>query len=372
MSASVTGRTDFLDRIRVSLTALVILHHTSIMYGGDGGWYLRFPHDDKLSKVLLTMLCATDQSFFMGMFFLLAGYFTPLSLMRKGIAGFIRDRLIRLGIPLLIFTLLLGPFTIALADTRGSSEVWQRWGQLIADGVINPGPLWFAFALLIFSAVYLLIHPVIRGLGKTCNEQSLTHRNLLAVIAVWGCGAFLLRLWVPTGQEIAYLQIGFFSSYILLFFGGCAAAEHRLLEKITPALARPWLVISLLTIPTLMIYAVASGALRGVKFDVHGGWTLPALFYAYWEAFVGTGIMLTLLWRTRVAKAPSALWKVMAPQCFGAFIVHAPVVVAVGLCIQPLQLHPLAMFALAGSASVVISFNLAAVLRQIPLIRRVI
>jgi hypothetical protein len=62
----------------------------------------------------------------------------------------------------------------------------------------------------------------------------------------------------------------------------------------------------------------------------------------------------------------------MAPQCFGAFIVHAPVVVAVGLCIQPLRLHPLAMFALAGSASVVISFNLAAVLRKIPFIRRVI
>lgn len=372
MTRTAPTRSDFIDRIRVMLTMLVILHHTSIMYGGDGGWYLRFPHDDKLSKVLLTMMCAVDQSFFMGMFFLLAGYFTPASLLRKGMGGFVRDRLIRLGIPLLFFSFILGPFTIALADTRGSSEIWQRWAQLIQDGVINPGPLWFAYALLIFSGVYLLIHPLITGIGKAWSERSLSHRNLLTLIAVWGCGAFLLRLWVPTGQEIGYLQIGFFSSYILLFFGGAAAAEQRLLEKITRALAKPWLVVSILTIPTLMVYAILSGALRGVKFDVHGGWTLPALFYAYWEAFVGTGIMLMLLWRTRIATAPSALWQVMAPKCFGAFIVHPPVVVAVGLCVQPLQLHPLAMFALAGSASVVISFSIAAGLRRLPLLRHIL
>jgi glucan biosynthesis protein C len=35
-----TGRTFFIDRLRVVLTALVILHHTAITYGGSGGWFL--------------------------------------------------------------------------------------------------------------------------------------------------------------------------------------------------------------------------------------------------------------------------------------------------------------------------------------------
>jgi len=41
--ASTASRTDFLDRIRVVLTALVILHHAAIMFGAPGGWYLTIP-----------------------------------------------------------------------------------------------------------------------------------------------------------------------------------------------------------------------------------------------------------------------------------------------------------------------------------------
>ena len=41
------------------------------------------------SSLILTMFCATNQAYFMGFFFLLAGYFTPPSLERKGYARFL-------------------------------------------------------------------------------------------------------------------------------------------------------------------------------------------------------------------------------------------------------------------------------------------
>ena len=97
-----SGRTDFIDRLRVVLTALVIAHHTAISYGGSGSWFYREVTDGgRPSSLLLTLFCAVNQSFFMGMFFLLAGYFTPGSLRRKGPARFLMDRGLRLGVPLL-------------------------------------------------------------------------------------------------------------------------------------------------------------------------------------------------------------------------------------------------------------------------------
>ena len=51
----------------------------------------------------------------MGLFFLISGCLSPGSLARKGTAGFLTDRAIRLGLPVLFFGLVLGPLTVALA-----------------------------------------------------------------------------------------------------------------------------------------------------------------------------------------------------------------------------------------------------------------
>src|SRR5579862_7999336 len=92
----------YIDRLRSAMTMLVIFHHTAITYGAMGGW---FYHERKTSgapsSLLLTLFCATNQAYFMGFFFLLAGFFTPGSLERKGYRRFIIDRFLRLGLPLL-------------------------------------------------------------------------------------------------------------------------------------------------------------------------------------------------------------------------------------------------------------------------------
>ena len=67
-------RSDFLDRIRVILTVLVILHHVAITYGAEGGWYLRYKAGDLLSGASLTLFCAVNQSFFMEFSFFILFY----------------------------------------------------------------------------------------------------------------------------------------------------------------------------------------------------------------------------------------------------------------------------------------------------------
>ena len=49
-------------------------------------------------KEVEDLLAAVDQAFFMGMFFLVAGYYTPGSWRRKGTTRFAADRLLRLGV----------------------------------------------------------------------------------------------------------------------------------------------------------------------------------------------------------------------------------------------------------------------------------
>src|SRR5689334_17017373 len=147
-----TPRNAFIDHLRVVLTVLVVLHHAAIVYGGSGGWYWR--QEPNASNLLLILFNAVNQSFFMGFFFLLAGYYTPGPFNRKGVGRFLADRFVRLGLPLLGYFIVLSPLTIALARTAEGHDFWSGWWLMLRLGESEPGPLWFAEALLIFALVY--------------------------------------------------------------------------------------------------------------------------------------------------------------------------------------------------------------------------
>ncbi len=114
----------YIDRLRSVMTALVILHHTAITYGAPGGWfYNELKPSGAVSSLLLTLFVATNQAYFMGFFFLLAGYFTPDSLERKGYARFLGDSVPAAGLPLLAFMFMLGPLPrrLWLRHTRAAA-----------------------------------------------------------------------------------------------------------------------------------------------------------------------------------------------------------------------------------------------------------
>jgi hypothetical protein len=110
-SAPQDTRLWFLDHLRLVLICGVVVVHVANIYGA-GGWYQYHEpaQADALIRYTLAIPSLIANLFGMGFFFLIAGYFTPGSYDRKGGASFVRNRLVRLGIPLLLYDLLLDPF----------------------------------------------------------------------------------------------------------------------------------------------------------------------------------------------------------------------------------------------------------------------
>lgn len=132
--------------------------------------------------------------------------------------------------------------TIALAALHQGSPFLRYWAELLREQRFNAGPLWFVWALLVFNAAYLLWRTA-RG-SSSDAPLAPGHLALLVAALVTGIGAFALRLLVPVGQERWMLQIGYLSSYVVLFAGGCALARGRWLEQVGPEFARPWRIAS--------------------------------------------------------------------------------------------------------------------------------
>ena len=113
----------FIDNLRILLTILVIMHHTMITYGALGSWYIRDPNTDEVTSSILTIFAVLDQGFFMALFFFISAYFVPGSYDRKGARKFLKDRLIRLGIPLILYVIILSP----LINMRARSAPCPKW-----------------------------------------------------------------------------------------------------------------------------------------------------------------------------------------------------------------------------------------------------
>src|ERR1700750_1190372 len=84
-----------LDRARTFLTLVVLLHHAVIPY-------TYFGHTDPASWIGFDVVVLCTGSFFMAMFFFLSGLFTWSGIARKAPQVFLRDRLLRLGLPFVI------------------------------------------------------------------------------------------------------------------------------------------------------------------------------------------------------------------------------------------------------------------------------
>mgnify|MGYP001810082055 CR=1 FL=1 len=355
-------RATLFDPIRIILTLLVIIHHASITYGGGGDWYYKEAGAPEWTRNLLSILTATDQSFFMGFFFLLAGYLTPVSLARKGETAYLGERLWRIGFPMLIFGHLLQPVTVALSRAAQGSDFWATLQMLFAHGEFGLGPLWFYQALILCAVAWCFAPRCQTGfLSRLWPTNFHAQIALLAILT--SLFAFTLRLAVPVGQNLIGMQIGYFGSYIVLFVTGALVARNRLLENITWSQAWPWLVVSALTFPTLWAYAIFGGAFEGSSW--RGGWSLPALCYASWEPFVAAGIILGMLaffrsWRG----SGSAFCQRLGEASFIAFIIHAPLVVAASWLVQDLAAQLMQRFLLAAPLACLASFTLGDVLTR--------
>jgi fucose 4-O-acetylase-like acetyltransferase len=92
----------YIDNLRIVLISMVVLLHLSITYGSTGDWFYNEKVPENVaSAVVLTVYTTIAQAFTLAFFMMIASYLNPPAYDRKGPGAFVKDKLKRLGIPLL-------------------------------------------------------------------------------------------------------------------------------------------------------------------------------------------------------------------------------------------------------------------------------
>ena len=204
-----------LDYLRAFITVLVVAHHSVLAYALISPnaaprdplhpWLAGIPIADSHGLVGFDLFGFFNDTFFMSLMFLLSGLFVWPSLARKGGARFLRDRLLRLGVPFAVMALLApvayyAAYRVAVPDP----SVPAFWRQWLSMGMWPSGPVWFISVLLAFDGIaaglYRFTPDLMESIGRRASIGLQRPVALFAALIVVSA-MFYLPLRVAFGAD---------------------------------------------------------------------------------------------------------------------------------------------------------------------------
>lgn len=362
----------FIDNIRIFLTILVILHHLMITYAGNGGWVYKENLQDDITAAVGRWFTSTNQSYFMGLFLFISAYFVPGAYDRKGAGRFLKDRLIRLGIPLAVYGWIIRPLWIFF-NWSPSNSFWDWYlGKYFKIyGYIGGGPLWFIEVLLIFAVFYALYRVFKPAPVERMPDASFPGNRAIVIFAfLLGIASFIVRLWFPPNTAITELnlQLANFPQYIALFILGLMAYPRNWFAIMPDTTARRWLIITLV----LLFLPLIVGFVPNPQADAYVEMIFE-LVSAWWESFmcVAMSITVVFLFRRYLNRQNQAAAS-LSRNAYAAYLIHEPIISTSAMAVAGIALYPLLKFILVGLVTVPLTFSLSALIRKIPYIDRVL
>jgi len=372
---AIKPRLFFVDNLRTFAITLVFLVHLAITYGASGLWYYKegqFAGPEFYVFLAFTCVC---QAFFMGLLFLLAGYFTPGSCDRKGPGQFTLDRLTRLWLPVGIFVFLIDPFMQyalisagVLPSPTGSPRTIQAFLGLFTNPLngLGFGPLWFIEALFFFTLIYVGW----RLIAKSPSKPRSIPRNLtIALLAIaLGAATFMVRIWLPVGYVLNPFgfQLPFFPQYIAFFIVGVIAYRGNWLQSVPKKTGTLWLRIALILL-MILVAMLTYAAVSGTVSLFYGGFNWQTAFYAVWEQAFAVSVSIGLIvgFREKV-NFQNRFTKLLSDNSYAAYILQAPVLVGLALALASVTMPLAFKFLAVAPIGVALCFLAAYLVRKIP------
>ena len=375
---STNKRVLFFDQIRALMIALVIAIHV-VPLAFTSGWIgVRAPttgSHDAFFGVAGSFFAYFCNTFFMCMLFLISGYFVPRSVHKKGIARYLKDRLLRIGVPFLVGLLLINNASVLLGRLSPSSPLAElSWNTLPFNSVMA---LWFLVVLFIFDLLYCT-WVSLRG-----NRFSVDASVPTPQLHSWIISAFVLGILevVMLGQKDLWVALVrsplnglgaqgmHIFTYAFLFFLGCKASFHQWLERLDSHLVVRWFRFSLALALCLLAIALVL-TFNGSMSSEYGKLVILG---ALLNPFIGWGMIAYLLLWFQHNEHRFGQWLATAGvNSFGAYIIHSLVLVIVLMTIGFIGLNHWLVALSASVLGISISFGITHQLRRIPFVARVI
>jgi surface polysaccharide O-acyltransferase-like enzyme len=372
-------RVAYLDNLKLLMVAVIIAGHGALAYGDlESAWPYQDVQEVRLaavSNVALSVVVIPAALFAMGLFFLISGLVTAGSVSRKGPRTFARDRAIRLGVPLVVWTLVIWPGSIWAAELAAGETHSYWWLFTHLDPVLDTGPMWFVEVLLIYSLAYAAWRHwrPRRAVGEdpgvvSSRSVPLSGRRLVALAAAISAATVLVRLVFPAASgQIGQSHLWQWPQFVAMFGLGIVAAERGWLDPVPDRIRRGCGVAAIggvLAFGVLGATMAITGVDGGALFELRLHWAPLTLAAIEGPLAVGASVWLLGFAQRRLDRRPGRLGGALARSAYGAFLLQGVVLIGLMIAMRPIgvpaEVKALTVACLGVAASFALAWMLVA------------
>jgi glucans biosynthesis protein C len=310
-----------------------VVLHAALPFAPDAAWLISASEQSSLYDILFRAI----HSFRMHGFFLIAGILATLSLKRRSVSAWLRDRAERLGIPLFFAACFILPLESVALQLH--QDLWSggSGGSALVEGLRShaaPGfhwisHLWFLVDLLILSAILALVQVsqlkfVFKWSAEAGGRLLLRHPGLVGGILI-ALLALYIELLVSVGYRFGWRLslIGdqhFYSVlsgvrilyYLPFFLLGVLLAQNG---SLLLWFAKPSLQCNLLAVGSLVYFSTSPSAYAAeTGMSAASGILVPRLF-----------VGLAYRWLNR----PTLVVQKLVESSYNVYILHHPIILFV-------------------------------------------
>lgn len=361
----------YLDNIRsFSIIVVICLHAAiSLLEFNDLG-VLKTISTSTWEILALGWFVAISQIVTMGIMFFVAGFFTPASFDNKGAGLFLKDRLIRLGIPLIVFDLFIFPIMAYLRQSviQGSEISFSGFIHDYSsfNNGLGAGPIWFIEHLLIFSLIYALWRSVFHQPVERGERKVPGGREIVRFILVIAIITLVVRIIFPINWKNFFnLKIAYIPLYLSIFAAGILSWRSQWLNRWTDSFGGKWLKIGFAFMLIFPLFLLIGAGER-----IQGGLRPVAFGFAFWETIITISLSLGLvIVFRRYWNSQNKYLMFLTENSYAAYFIHVPIIFGLHLLSWNWNIGLFAKFIWLSVSAVILSFLVSQyVLHYIPVL----
>lgn len=360
-------RLDYLDATRAFALVLGVVFHASLSYLP---FYIGWAVQDVSTNIVTGGFATISHSFRLVVFFLLAGFFTHLTLRRKGVTDLLKSRVIRIAIPFVVGWFLLRPLIISgwimgFSSMQGELQFWSGIAagfdelKKLPQGLFVGTHLWFLYYLALITGIALLVRA---ALGVWSPAAAAVSAALDRFVSWWSGSRWGLLLGVIFIAPVLSIMDGWgvdtpdksLVPHIpaLLLYGGFFALGW-FLDRKPEGLDRfsqlTWFrgAVALAAIAVTLL-------LTGIQMDPgHPQHELAHRVYnVSYAAMMWTLVWLTIGLFRRFCKRPRRWIRYVADSSYWMYLIHLPIVLWLQVATAEIELPWLLKLAFVATASI--------------------
>jgi peptidoglycan/LPS O-acetylase OafA/YrhL len=343
-----------------------------------------FPIIDSHRWIGFDLFCAWQDVYLMSLMFFLSALFTWPSLARKGWNSFLRDRVLRLGVPFVLAIVIIMPvalypvYRVTAIDPGLAAYARHYWALPFWPN----GPMWFIWQLLALTFLAAALHRLAPGLvtllGRWASTAALHPVRFFAGLALASSLAYvpmalIFTPWRWNENGLFALQYSHALLYVVFYLAGLGVGAYGLERGLLAAggmLARKWWSWCAVSLSAVMLWMGLTALTMSYRFAV----PLPLQLGADVSFAIActAGCFFVMAASVRFLTRQSRVLGSLAASSFSMYLVHYIFIVWLQYALLGTDIFTIAKATIVFSGTTAMAWATASAMDGMPYWRRFI